>query len=215
MAEQAVPPDRLVRDGWDRASRSYRPEALAGADVFGHRSEEYRGWLAPLFDHLAPNDRVLDLGCGCGIPASALLAEQFDVTGVDLSDVQIVRARQLVPRATFLREDMTRVEFPGSSFRAVVCLYALIHVPLAAQRPLLGRIRRWLSPRGWFIVITGHEAYEGTEADWLGSGATMFWSHADAATYRAWLRDAGFEIVDQTFVPEGKGGHELFRARKT
>lgn len=215
MAERPVPPDQLVREGWDRASRCYRPEALTGADVFGHAAEDYRRWLAPLFEYLSPNDRVLDLGCGCGFPASALLAERFDVTGVDLSDVQIARARQLVPRATFLREDMTRVEFPPSSFRSVVCLYALIHVPLAAQRPLLARIRQWLSPRGWFLVITGHEAYEGTEGDWLGSGATMFWSHADAATYRAWIQEAGFEIVDRTFVPEGKGGHELFRARKT
>ncbi len=215
MTVRAVPPDRLVREGWDRASLCYRPAASAETDVFGHRSEEYRRWLAPLFDHLVQNDRVLDLGCGCGVPAAALLAEPFDVTGVDLSDVQITRARQLVPRATFLREDMTRVEFPPSSFRGVVCLYSLIHVPLAAQRPLLARIREWLCPKGWFIVITGHEAYEGTEADWLGSGATMFWSHADAATYRAWIQDAGFAIVDQTFVPEGKGGHELFRARRS
>ena len=53
------------------------------------------------------------------------------MTGVDLSEVQIERARQLVPRATFIRADATEVAFPTESFDAVVCLFALIHIPLA------------------------------------------------------------------------------------
>jgi hypothetical protein len=39
-------------------------------------------------------------------------------------------------------------------------------------------------------------------------------SHADAATYRAWLADAGLEITEQDFLPEGDGGHALFWARR-
>ena len=33
------------------------------------------------------------------------------------------------------------------------------------------------------------------------------------ATYRAWLEDAGLEVTEQDFVPEGDGGHALFWAR--
>jgi len=33
--------------------------------------------------------RVLDIGCGNGVPATRLLAERFDVIGVDISEVQI------------------------------------------------------------------------------------------------------------------------------
>jgi hypothetical protein len=53
----------------------------------------------------------------------------------------------------------------------------------------------------------------GTENDWLGGAATMWWSQADAASYRAWLRQAGLEVTEQQFVPEGDGGHALFWAR--
>src|SRR5258708_5776630 len=57
-------------------------------------------------------------------------------------------------------------------------------------------------------------AWSGTEDNWLGGPATMWWSHADAATYRAWLGDAGLEVTEQEFVPEGDGGQALFWARR-
>lgn len=202
----------IVREGWNLASEIYRPDD-AVRDVFGHTFQEHREWLAPLFGGLPPGARVLDLGCGCGVPDCSLLAERFDVLGVDLSDRQIERARRLVDRARFLRADMTELDFPAATFDAIICLYALIHIPLVEQRPLLERIRRWLAPEGWFIVVTGHDALEGFENDWLGSGGTMFWSHSDAATYRRWLEQAGFEVTDQRFIPESGSGHELFRAR--
>lgn len=55
------------------------------------------------------------------------------VTGVDLSDVHIRRAEQLVPAATFIHGDAATLAFPPASFDAVVCLYALIHMPLAER----------------------------------------------------------------------------------
>jgi len=205
------PPTQLVRNGWNEASRLYRTDEAA-ADVFGHGFLDHRVWLEPLFNELKEGDRILDLGCGCGVPDCALLSGRFRVTGVDLSDTQIERARRLVPSATFVRADMTEVAFQDGVFEAVLCLYSLIHVPLPAQRPLLRRIRRWLTRGGWLVIITGHAAFEGIEDDWLGSGAPMYWSHADAPTYRRWLEEAGFDIRDQTFIPEGESGHDLFRA---
>ena len=69
----------------------------------------------------------------------------------------------------------------------MVSLYTLIHMPLDEQPPLLGRIGRWLRPGGWFLATTGHQAWTGTEDGWLGGKVPMWWSHADAATYRAWI----------------------------
>jgi 2-polyprenyl-3-methyl-5-hydroxy-6-metoxy-1,4-benzoquinol methylase len=99
---------------------------------------------------------VLDIGCGCGVPlARDLVASGYAVTGVDLSAVQIRRARQLVPTARFLHADATQLRFPSSTFDAVVSLYALIHVPLDEQPPLLDRVGGWLRPGGWFLATTG------------------------------------------------------------
>ena len=158
---------------------------------------------------------MLDLGCGCGVPvARSLAAAGYQVTGVDISEVQIERARRLVPAGTFIRADASEVSFPAVSFDAVVCLYALIHMPLDAQPGLLRRAAGWLCPGGWLLALTGQRAWTGTEDNWLGGPATMWWSHADADTYRAWLADASLEVTEQDFVSEGDSGHALFWARR-
>jgi ubiquinone/menaquinone biosynthesis C-methylase UbiE len=175
----------------------------------------YRPWIAGLLDRVRAGGHVLDLGCGCGVPlARSLTAAGLTVTGVDLSEVQIRRARRLVPTATFLQADATTVQLPTVSFDAVACLYALIHMPLHEQPGLLRRIAGLLRPGGWLLATAGHDAWTGTENDWLGAGAPMWWSHADAAGYRSWLDQAGLQVTTESFVPEGAGGHTLFWARR-
>ena len=41
----------------------------------------------------------------------------------------------------------------------------------------------------------------------------MWLSHADAATYRTWIEQAGLAVVAQEVVPEGSSLHALFWAR--
>jgi len=200
-------PKETVRRGYDRVSRAYR------ADDAG--DGQYGPWLDLLEKRVSPGAEVLDLGCGCGIPVARRLSRRYAVTGVDLSPVQIGRARELVPGATFLCADMSAVEFPAQSFDAVVCLYALIHVPLAEQPAILRAAATWLRPGGILMATVGHQAWTGLEKNWLGvDGGDMWWSHADAGTYRGWLEDAGLTVELETFVPEGAGGHTFFLANR-
>lgn len=200
-------PKETVRAGYDAVSHLYRGD---DAD-----SGQYGPWIRDLLNRVPDGAAVLDLGCGCGVPTARDLATAGSrVTGVDFSPVQITRAREAVPGATFLQADASEVGFPDASFDAVVCLYTLIHLPLDEQPPLLARIARWLRPGGWFLSTTGHSAWTGSEDDWLGGGARMWWSHADAATCRAWITDAGLVVDDVAFVPEGASGHALFWAQK-
>jgi SAM-dependent methyltransferase len=196
----------IVRSGYDLISYAYRED--------GAPDEPYRSWLQPLDTPLSPGAKVLDLGCGCGIPASRILAERYRVTGVDLSPVQIERARKLVPAAEFLCADMTALDFEAGRFSAIISLFAIIHVPVAEQPELFSRMVRWLAPGGWLLLIVGHRAWTGTEADWLGvPGGTMYWSHANAATYRRWLAERGCRIVEEQFIPEDNSGHTLLLAQ--
>ncbi|WP_432955678.1 hypothetical protein [Micromonospora haikouensis] len=91
---------------------------------------------------------------------------------------------------------------------------ALIHLPLPEQPRLIGRIATWLRPGGWLLATVGDSAWTGTEDNWLGGPAAMWWSHADASTYRSWLREAGLLVTAEDFVPEGASGHALFWARR-
>ena len=198
-------PREVVRRGYDLVSNAYRGDE---DDV-----KEYGEWLTELAALLPPGGRVLDLGCGNGIPSSRWLADHgFAVTGVDFSEVQVGRARRLVPSATFLCADMISVDIPPASFDAVVAFYSLIHVPVEEHPPFLIRVASWLRTDGYFLAIVGHTAGTGTEDDWFG--APMYWSHADRDTYLSWFEGAGLAVLWDRFIPEDDGGHTLILARR-
>jgi SAM-dependent methyltransferase len=203
----------LVRAGYNVVSRAYRSDTADSAT-----QRQYAGWLGHVGDRAPAGGDVLDLGCGNGIPAAKWLSDNgFRVTGVDLSDTMVERARELVPEATFLRGDVTsvgEVDFDAAGFDAVVSFYTLIHIPLIDQPDVIARAARWLRPGGLFVATVGHTAWTGTESDWLGCGAPMSWSHPAAATYRAWFESSGLAVDDERFVAEGTGGHTLFVATR-
>lgn len=203
-------PKDLVRRGYDRASHAYR------GDDYPFARSGYAHWIHRLEPHLATGARVLDLGCGNGIPVSRELARRgYDVTGVDLSTVQVERARALVPDARFVCADMASVELAEGSFDAVVAFFSLINLPLDEQPLVIARIARWLVPGGWLLVVTGKWARTEVEPDFRGvPGVPMYWSHADADTYREWLERSGFEIVEAGSEPrDGNPGYAVFLAR--
>jgi SAM-dependent methyltransferase len=159
-------PKEIVRRGYDALSYRYRGDA--------EEPTRYATWVAQLRERVSAGGAILDLGCGCGVPlARDLAAGGYAVTGVDLSAVQVERARELVPTARFLRADATQVRFPAASFDAVVSLYALIHIPLEEQPALLGRIGRWLRPGGW---AAGHHRPAGLDRV---RERLAGWRHAD------------------------------------
>jgi SAM-dependent methyltransferase len=200
-------PKDVVRRGYDAVSVRY--------DSWSGGEGKYDRWLAEIAERIPAAAAVLDLGCGSGLPvARNLTAAGCHVTGVDISEVQVRRARELVPEAEFLQADICAVAFEPDTFDAVVSFFALIHLPLEDQPRVLSRIADWLRPGGLLVATTGYSAWTGYEENWLDGGAPMWWSHADAATYRSWIAQAGLVVEREEFVPEGDGGHALFWASR-
>ncbi|MFI8456632.1 class I SAM-dependent methyltransferase [Kitasatospora sp. NPDC085464] len=149
-------PKDLVRRGYDLLSKRY--ERAFGSET------KYGSWIGQLLDRIPDAATVLDVGCGTGVPvARSLVTAGHRVTGVDISEVQIRRARELMPDAEFIRADATALELPQESFDAVICLYALIHIPLEEQPALLERIASWLRPGGG--MVPGHHRAPGLDRD--------------------------------------------------
>jgi SAM-dependent methyltransferase len=203
-------PKAIVREGYDRASYAYR------GDEFTSPRSGYAYWLSRITCSLAAGSRVLDLGCGCGIPASRELAHRYQVTGVDLSPVQIARARRLVPSARFLCADMADVEFEPRSFEAVIAFFSLINLPLPEQSVVIQRVSQWLVPGGRLLAIVGKLASTRIEPSFRGvRGAAMYWSHADVQTYRGWFEQAGFVIEEEGSEPRnGNPGYAVLIGRR-
>jgi len=205
-------PKDIVQQGYDKVSYAYREDY---PDQDSKTYQQYESWVDELSEQLMAGDSVLDLGCGCGVPATELLAQKFRVTGVDLSSVQIERAKELVPNATFICGDMCELDFPSEGFDAITCLYAIIHVPVEEQQELLIKMCSWLKSEGYLLLVAGHKAWTGKESNWLGvEGGDMYWSQVDRATYIQWLEWSGFIVLWDRFIPEGDGGHTLLFSKK-
>jgi cyclopropane fatty-acyl-phospholipid synthase-like methyltransferase len=178
-----------------------------GYDVIGDRFVEWRDqivgdprreWEQELVSRLTDGARVLELGCGGGMPDTRRLASRFRVTGVDISTEQIRRARLAVPEAEFLQADFTALELKPESFEAVVSFYAFNHVPRELLAPTFARTYRWLVPGGLFMTALGTTDTEAWTGEWLG--APTFFSSFPPETNLRLVREAGFELLRNELV---------------
>jgi SAM-dependent methyltransferase len=204
------PRTRLVGDGYD-----------AMADRFAEWRDRIAGdprewWTERLTSRLPVGARILELGCGAGVPDAKRLAERFRVTGVDISGEQIARARANVPDAEFIEADFTALDLAPGSFDAVAAFYSFNHVPRDLLAGTFARIHAWLVPGGLLLASFGTSDTESWVGEWLGT--TMFFSSYPRETTSRLLVEAGFErLLDDLGPmqePEGEVAFHWVLARR-
>src|SRR6185369_3222022 len=99
---------QIVKAGYDSIAKRYLEERTQD-------SEDVR-LLDDLISRLPLHAKVLDAGCGAGVPITQILSERFDATGVDFSEAQVEMAKKNVPEANFLCRDMTQLDFTDNTF---------------------------------------------------------------------------------------------------
>jgi SAM-dependent methyltransferase len=181
-------PKQIVAQGYDHIAEYHSQWAS------WTRAEERQRYTNLVLEQLPCAARVLELGCGVGLPTTLALAQRFQVTGIDLSARHVALAQQNVPTATFVQADMAELSFSPASFDAVVAFYSIIHVPRAEQPDLLCAIATWLKPGGLFVAAMGSTDVEAQfSPDWLG--AQMYWSHFDSQTNQRLIQESGLQII--------------------
>ncbi len=130
------------------------------------RAEAYVDLFAPISDQLipalldaakpAPGMVVLDLCCGHGNAADALVQAGATVAGLDFSAAMLARARRRVPKATFVEGDARSLPFEDNHFDAVVCNVGFGHLP--DPDAVLSEIARVLRPGGTAALTSWREA---------------------------------------------------------
>ncbi len=98
---------------------------------------------------------VLDLGCGSGWLSILLARNGFNVTGVDVALQAINLAKDWASQEsldiTFDVSDLSKLEYPESSFEACVANSIFEHFPYEVAKKIFAQLKHILAPDAVFI----------------------------------------------------------------
>ncbi|MFB6590388.1 class I SAM-dependent DNA methyltransferase [Streptomyces diastaticus] len=175
-------------------------------EAFPHKEGQIAA-VQRLLSELPAGARVLDVGCGTGLPTAGQLTDAgHRVTGVDLSAGMLELARTNVPGAEFLHRDLASLEADGprglGRFDGITCFFTLLMLPREEIPLALGMLRSLLVPGG-------HLALSMVEADLDDAGIPFLGHTLRVSGYlreelRRVVTGAGFEITgedDYAYAP--------------
>ena len=191
----------VIARGYDHVADEYA--ALEAPDDPWPRMRRLRRFVAGC----PARARILDLGCGNGVPAARELSKAHAVVGVDISPQQIARARRNVPTAEFRCGDVRQVEFPPASFDAITALYLVDNVPSEDYSTLFGKFSDWLVPGGRLLLSAEPGNDQGRIYRWLG--VPMFINTVGIERIVAQLKAASFAVEPVETEPQREGGRRI------
>ncbi len=167
-------------------------------EAFPHKEEQIAAgqWLIA---RLEPGARVLDAGCGTGVPTTRQLVEAgARVTGIDISPVMLELARENVPGAQFRLMDITDLDLHHEpalgSFDAVVAFFSLLMLPRAQIPRELARLRGVLRPGGLLVLGMVEADVDNVPIPFLGVSVHV--SGFFLEELQRLTAEAGFEILE-------------------
>ncbi|MER7464210.1 class I SAM-dependent methyltransferase [Streptomyces sp. NPDC097981] len=198
----------------------YLSRTLAAYGHSVHKYESATKGMVPdaemdMFLQLLPDPvgPVLDAGCAFGRDTALLTARGLAVTGIDLSEPFLARARELHPTLDFRSMDVCALDFADGSFAGVWCQATLLHLKDEHVRTALGEFHRVLRPGGALFVSFKEGQGEEEIVESFSADAARFFRYQTVDRVRAMLEAAGFADPDVRVVNEleryGPGHRDL------
>ncbi|MFJ6568262.1 class I SAM-dependent methyltransferase [Streptomyces sp. NPDC091292] len=204
----------------DRTGQAKAFDIIGGRydEAFPHKEGQIAAG-ARLAAALPEGARVLDVGCGTGLPtARGLVDAGFTVLGVDLSDGMLDLARAQVPEAEFLNRDLASLRADGPAglgrFDGITCFFTLLMLPRAEIPYALRQFRTLLRPGGLLALSMVEADLDDAEIPFLGQSIRVSGFLRDEL--RQVVSGAGFEITDEdtrSYAParaDAPPEHQLF-----
>jgi len=164
LIQRYLHPVRPLRDILDLNKKAW--------DNLAERYDERSGALKDFSDvfisfmgKLPENGRVLDLGCGTGLPYSRhLVGNGFEVLGVDLSEEMVKVATRNVPGAKFVQRSMSEIGY-SEEFDGVISSFSMLLLSPDLFKDTASRIYSALVDEGYFYLSLNEPGNDSHDPD--------------------------------------------------
>ncbi len=203
-----------MHEAADRVIDHYEHHALAWDADRRATGWNDKPWHDRFIAVLPKAARVLDLGCGAGIPVAQHMVEcGLSVTGVDSSPTFISLCRQRLPEQQWWVGDMRTLAL-DRRFDGVLAWDSFFHLKPDDQRAMFEIFARHATPAAVLMFNTG-PSYGEAIGDYRCD--PLYHASLGAEDYTALLDTIGFEIVAHAVEDRRTGGGRtvwLARARR-
>jgi ubiquinone/menaquinone biosynthesis C-methylase UbiE len=167
-------------------------------------------WLDRFVDHLIPEAKVLDVGCGSGEPiAKYLISRALDITGVDYSQGMLDLAQRRFPNSEWICCDMRNIQL--DKFDGIIAWNSFFHLNQDDQRCVLELFSKHLNPGGTLIFTAGPSSGEVTGQV---NGRDVYHSSLSYDEYKSELDRLNIEILDCKLNDLECNGHSIYLSKK-
>lgn len=165
--------------------------------------------LAPAEDRelflslLAPQSKILDVGCAAGRDSIFFTQHGHVTTGIDMSEKLLAIAREKAPGLTFLNKDIRDKSFPDSSFDAIWASAVLLHLKRKEVLPVLENFYLLLQPGGIVYVSVKQGKGDVDVAEELSNNKKRHFTYFMPDELSKMFEKAGF-TVEKVFTSNEK-----------
>lgn len=197
------------RDASDRTGQAEAFDDIGERydEAFPHKEGQLAAgeWLA---GELPPGSRILDVGCGTGLPTARQLVEAgHRVVGIDFSAGMLKLCHDNVPSAELHRIDLADLaEHDLGPFDGIAAFFSLLHLPREEIPHTLRMLRAQLRPGGLLALGMVEADVNDYPIPFLGHSIRVSGYLRD--DLRRVVREAGFEVAGEdsfAYAPASTG----------
>ena len=175
------------------AKNTYNKIALCYTKVF-KKNPNYLIVLKKFVKDIPKGTKVLDAGCGTGVPVAKFLSKKLDVIGIDISSKMIQLARKNVQNAKFKKMSLTNINLKSNSFNLICCFFALFHVKKSEIPKVIKKFYSLLKKEGLLIISLG-EAKKNKEEISTFFKERIYYAGMKQKNLERIIKKAGFKVI--------------------
>lgn len=162
-------------------------------DKYRTRELTEKHYLDQIIKQIKPGGSVLDLGCGMGEPIARYFIDQgFKVTGIEPSHELIKMAKERIPEAKLVKEDMRLIDLK-ERFDCIIAWDSFFHLQKQDQRHMFVKFQQHINFKGFVLFTSGPDDGETWDND--NGGHQLYHASLSAQEYKKLFAEYGFDVL--------------------